>query len=68
MCAYCLKHTGATRFLSWHSLLNSSLYPCALLIHVQVVVEEGSLICPETQRRFPVNKGIPNLLLNEDEC
>lgn len=28
---------------------------------------EGSLICPETGRKFPVSKGIPNMLLNEDE-
>lgn len=34
----------------------------------QVDVEEGALICPETGRRFPIVKGIPNLLLNEDEC
>lgn len=35
---------------------------------LEVHLEEGALICPETGRRFPVNKGIPNLLLNEDEC
>jgi multifunctional methyltransferase subunit TRM112 len=35
---------------------------------MQVHLEEGTLVCPETGRRFPVNKGIPNLLLNEDEC
>jgi uncharacterized protein YbaR (Trm112 family) len=35
---------------------------------LQVHLEEGTLVCPETGRRFPVNKGIPNLLLNEDEC
>jgi multifunctional methyltransferase subunit TRM112 len=33
----------------------------------QVCLEEGILICPETGRRFPVAKGIPNMLLNEDE-
>ncbi|KAL0033794.1 hypothetical protein WJX77_005345 [Trebouxia sp. C0004] len=31
-------------------------------------VEEGALVCPETGRRFTVLNGIPNLLLNEDEC
>lgn len=41
------------------------LYHHALL---EVGLEEGALICPETGRRFPVSKGIPNLLLNEDEC
>ena len=35
---------------------------------VQVQLVEGALICPETGRRFRVSKGIPNLLLNEDEC
>lgn len=34
---------------------------------LEVVVEEGALQCPETGRRFLVKKGIPNLLLNEDE-
>lgn len=40
--------------------------PCARA--VQVVMEEGNLVCPETGRKFPVVKGIPNLILNEDEC
>jgi len=41
-----------------------------LLHHVllEVHLEEGSLICPETGRKFSVAQGIPNLLLNEDEC
>jgi multifunctional methyltransferase subunit TRM112 len=30
-------------------------------------VEEGTLVCPESGRKFPINKGIPNMLLNEDE-
>ncbi|XP_077212970.1 multifunctional methyltransferase subunit TRM112 homolog A-like [Tasmannia lanceolata] len=34
---------------------------------LELHVEEGSLVCPETGRRFPVNKGIPNMLLHEDE-
>lgn len=34
---------------------------------LEVHLEEGALICPETQRRFPVSQGIPNMLLNEDE-
>jgi multifunctional methyltransferase subunit TRM112 len=34
----------------------------------QVTLEEGALVCPDTGRKFPVAKGIPNLLLNEDEC
>jgi len=34
---------------------------------MEVEVQEGFLICPETGRKFPVNNGIPNMLLNEDE-
>lgn len=34
---------------------------------LEVHLEEGALICPETGRRFPVSKGVPNMLLNEDE-
>ncbi|OQR71224.1 hypothetical protein BIW11_01536 [Tropilaelaps mercedesae] len=34
---------------------------------LEVEVMEGELICPETQRRFPITNGIPNMLLNEDE-
>ncbi|PRW33595.1 multifunctional methyltransferase subunit TRM112 At1g22270 [Chlorella sorokiniana] len=35
---------------------------------LEVHLEEGSLVCPETGRKFPVSGGIPNLLLQEDEC
>lgn len=35
---------------------------------MEVHVMEGQLVCPETGRKFPIRKGIPNLLLNEDEC
>eukprot|EP00450_Noctiluca_scintillans_P012509 CAMPEP_0194485600 /NCGR_PEP_ID=MMETSP0253-20130528/6555_1 /TAXON_ID=2966 /ORGANISM="Noctiluca scintillans" /LENGTH=136 /DNA_ID=CAMNT_0039325599 /DNA_START=46 /DNA_END=456 /DNA_ORIENTATION=- len=28
---------------------------------------EGTLVCPESGREFPVEKGIPNMLLNDDE-
>ncbi|KAK9818325.1 hypothetical protein WJX72_010604 [[Myrmecia] bisecta] len=35
---------------------------------LEVTLQEGALVCPETGRKFPVMKGIPNLLLNEDEC
>ncbi|XP_003738375.1 multifunctional methyltransferase subunit TRM112-like protein [Galendromus occidentalis] len=34
---------------------------------VEVEVIEGELICPETERKFPISNGIPNMLLNEDE-
>ncbi|TYJ36109.1 hypothetical protein E1A91_A05G285400v1 [Gossypium mustelinum] len=34
---------------------------------LELHLEEGALLCPETGRKFPVNKGIPNMLLLEDE-
>lgn len=34
---------------------------------LELHLEEGALVCPESGRRFPVNKGIPNMLLHEDE-
>ena len=36
-----------------------------VLLEVKVV--EGALVSPESGRSFPVTKGIPNMLLNEDE-
>lgn len=36
-----------------------------LLLEIEVV--NGSLTCPETGRVFPINNGIPNMLLNENE-
>jgi len=34
---------------------------------LEVCVEEGNLVCPETGRKFSIHQGIPNLLLHEDE-
>ncbi|KAK9734806.1 hypothetical protein RND81_04G164500 [Saponaria officinalis] len=34
---------------------------------LEIHLEEGTLECPETGRKFPVSKGIPNMLLHEDE-
>lgn len=34
---------------------------------MEVHLEEGNLVCPETKRKFPVTAGIPNMLLQEDE-
>ena len=44
--------------------LNSLL--CSLFL-MQIEVINGDLVCPETERKFPVTDGIPNMLLNEDE-
>ena len=34
---------------------------------LELHLEEGALIRPETGRRFPVTRGITNMFLNEDE-
>ncbi|KAL7155947.1 hypothetical protein ABFS83_03G110400 [Erythranthe nasuta] len=34
---------------------------------LELHLEDGALVCPETGRKFPVSKGIPNMLLHEDE-
>ncbi|ELU10956.1 hypothetical protein CAPTEDRAFT_18807 [Capitella teleta] len=34
---------------------------------LEVEVQEGDLICPETERKFPISHGIPNMLLKEEE-
>jgi len=36
-------------------------------ILLEKCVEQGSLVCPETGRKFGIDQGIPNLLLHEDE-
>lgn len=34
---------------------------------MEIDVIEGTLVCPETGREFPIHNGIPNMLVNEDE-
>lgn len=36
-----------------------------VLLEIDII--NGELTCPETGRKFPINNGIPNMLLNEDE-
>lgn len=36
-----------------------------VLFNIHVL--EGELICPDTQRKFPIKQGIPNMILHEDE-
>lgn len=33
----------------------------------EVEVMEGALICPDTNREFPIQKGVANMVLMEDE-
>uniref|UniRef100_A0A3P9MKH1 Multifunctional methyltransferase subunit TRM112-like protein n=1 Tax=Oryzias latipes TaxID=8090 RepID=A0A3P9MKH1_ORYLA len=35
---------------------------------LEVEVMEGCLKCPESGREFPITKGIPNMLLNDDDA
>ena len=37
-----------------------------VLFHVHLV--QGMLTCPITEREFPVQNGIPNMMLEEEEC
>ncbi|XP_020491475.1 multifunctional methyltransferase subunit TRM112-like protein [Labrus bergylta] len=37
-----------------------------VLLEVEVI--EGFLQCPESGREFPITRGIPNMLLNEEEA
>ncbi|NXQ00605.1 TR112 protein, partial [Vidua macroura] len=37
-------------------------------LRIEVEVLEGSLQCPDSGRRFPISRGVPNLLLTEDEA
>ena len=59
-------------FNEWTSLEGSQLenadflqYAHHLLFEVHVL--DGTLVCPESNRKFPVKDGIPNMLLHEDE-
>ncbi|XP_044125365.1 multifunctional methyltransferase subunit TRM112-like protein isoform X1 [Bufo gargarizans] len=36
-----------------------------VLLEVEVI--EGALKCPESGTEFPINRGIPNMLINEEE-
>jgi uncharacterized protein YbaR (Trm112 family) len=36
-----------------------------ILFNLHVI--EGSLVCPDTGRKFPIKDGIPNMILHEDE-
>ncbi|KAG8079680.1 hypothetical protein GUJ93_ZPchr0007g4483 [Zizania palustris] len=34
---------------------------------LEIHIEEGALVCPDTERCFPISRGVPNMLLHEDE-
>eukprot|EP00049_Salpingoeca_infusionum_P022800 m.8849 g.8849 ORF g.8849 m.8849 type:complete len:124 (+) comp5403_c0_seq1:105-476(+) len=35
---------------------------------MEIEIIEGQLICPDTGRKFPIKRGIPNMLVTEDEA
>lgn len=41
-----------------------ALYHILMNVHLL----QGMLTCPVTRREFPVQDGIPNMMLEEDEC
>lgn len=46
---------------------NEDFLRCVHKALLEVEVVEGSLVCPETGREFPIRNGIPNMLVNEGE-
>lgn len=49
------------------ALLHGGSLCSALPAPSQVDVLEGTLQCPESGRLFPISRGIPNMLLNDEE-
>ena len=43
------------------------LYKTLFLALFEIHIMEGTLICPDTLREFPIKDGIPNMILHEDE-
>jgi len=50
-------------FLNYHFQQLFSLFS----LFLQVDVVSGDLECPESGRKFPITRGIPNMLVNENE-
>eukprot|EP00929_Paragymnodinium_shiwhaense_P114443 TRINITY_DN82846_c0_g1_i1.p2 TRINITY_DN82846_c0_g1~~TRINITY_DN82846_c0_g1_i1.p2 ORF type:complete len:139 (-),score=48.14 TRINITY_DN82846_c0_g1_i1:33-449(-) len=46
---------------------NEDLMKKLHLVLFDMHVIDGKLVCPESGREFPVENGIPNMLLNDDE-
>ena len=51
---------------------NQTELPTDLSMKIQealfgIDIIEGSLICPETNHKFVIKNGIPNMLINEDQ-
>ena len=48
-------------------LQDEDFLKAAFHLLVNIHVEKGTLVCPESGRRFPINNGIPNMMLPEAE-
>lgn len=48
-------------------ILNDDTLSTLQLVLMDIYVEEGKLICPDSGRKFSISGGIPNMLLHEDE-
>ncbi|CAM9248281.1 unnamed protein product [Ectocarpus sp. 4 AP-2014] len=48
-------------------LEDSSFLEALHRVLMDMHVVEGTLVCPETGRRFPIAEGVPNLMCTEDE-
>jgi multifunctional methyltransferase subunit TRM112 len=46
---------------------NTALLEALYIVLFNIHVLEGTLICPDTGRQFPIQDGIPNMMLHEDE-
>jgi uncharacterized protein YbaR (Trm112 family) len=62
------RGSNATEIIEDHSQPSSSLlYKTLFCVLFEIHIMEGILICPDTQREFPIKDGIPNMILHEDE-
>jgi len=48
-------------------MLDASLAKALHFVLFDLHVVDGTLICPESAREFPIEQGIPNMLLHDDE-
>ena len=46
---------------------NDTLVAALHRVLMDIHVQEGNLVCPDTGRKFPIKEGIPNMILHEDE-
>ena len=51
----------------WEETLDEGILKSLHRILFDVHVMEGSLVCPDTGRKFPIKESIPNMILHEDE-